>query len=100
MRAVLSFQVDDPTAAEGRGSRARGGRFLVEGEHGEALVDEDQLQLGAFTYCIRDGDEVEVRGPARREEVGDGGDYRAGKSRWVFDGSAQFPVVVSAVSRR
>jgi hypothetical protein len=100
VRAVLGLRVDDATAAEGHGHDARGGRFVVVGEHGQALVDDDQLHLGPFTYSVRDGDEVEVRGPARRAEGSDGGDYRADVPRWVFDGTPQSPVVVSAVSRR
>lgn len=100
VRAVLGYRLDDAISAEGRGEAVQSGRFVVEGEHEAALVDDDCLCLGPFTYCIRDGDEVEVRGPARRAEVVEGGDDRGQKSRWVLDGSVQSPVVVSAVSWR
>lgn len=99
VRAVLGFRADDATAAEGRGADAVGGRFAVEGEDGEAIVDDDRLHLGPFTYCVRDGDEVEVRGPARRIEALESGDYRGQKSRWIFDGTPESPVVVSALRR-
>jgi hypothetical protein len=97
VRGVLGFRVDDSTVAEGRGAQVRAGRFVVEGEGGEAIVDDDRLHLGPFTYCVREGDEVEVVGPARRVEGCEGGDYRGQKSRWVFDGSEASPVVVSAI---
>jgi hypothetical protein len=99
VRAVLGFRVDDATAAEGRGADVHAGRFVVEGEGGEAIVDDDRLHLGPFTYCVRDGDEVEVRGPARRIEALESGDYRGQKNRWIFDGTAESPVVVSALRR-
>lgn len=98
VRGVLGFRVDDPAVAEGRGAAARSGRFVVEGPLGQAVVDDDALHLGPFTYCVREGDEVEVRGPARRADPVDR-DYRGQASRWVFDGTERSPVVVSAIAR-
>ncbi len=62
-----------------------GGRFYVETPDGQALVDDDRLEIASHE-SVSDGDLLEVRGPARL--VGD---------EIVFDGTAREPLYARAL---
>lgn len=78
----------------------RVGRFVIETDAGEALVDDDGLVADA-SLVVRDGEEVEVTGPARL--VHDHGVAREGyrgpaATRIVFDGTLARPLIVRAAT--
>jgi hypothetical protein len=89
------------------------GVFLVEDETGASLVDDDAFVIapaapGGMTWdtpmslLIKEGDEVEVIGPAERKpasalpEVARGGGYREAPTLLVFDGKPTERVVILA----
>lgn len=78
---------------------ARGvvGRFAVYTGDGEALVDDDCVEVPPG-LLVNDGDLVEVVGPARLLADDTLGDYRAARARIVFAGTEATPLRLRAPS--
>jgi hypothetical protein len=72
-------------------ARGTAGRFVVYTSDGEALVDDDRLEVSP-SLVVRDGDVLEVTGPARLVTEDASGDYRAVRARIVFSGTAESPL--------
>ena len=72
-------------------ARGTSGRFVVYTSDGEALVDDDRLEVSP-SLVVRDGDVVEVTGPARLVTEDASSDYRAVRARIVFSGTAESPL--------
>ena len=72
-------------------ARGTSGRFVVYTSDGEALVDDDRLEVSP-SLVVRDGDVVEVTGPARLVTEDASSDYRAARARIVFSGTAESPL--------
>lgn len=79
------------------------GRFVVDDGSGVAVVDDDaftieplDVQVRGDVIAIRDGDLIEVVGPARREVTADDGALRLGdgETALVLDGRPDAPVLL------
>lgn len=72
---------------------ARGtvGRFVVFASDGEALVDDDHVEASP-SLVVRDGERVEVTGPARLVADDTTDDYRAARARIVFSATRDTPL--------
>jgi hypothetical protein len=93
-RVRIELPVVEGTDEAVRAGRA--GRFVIETDAGEALVDDDGL-VAEPSLLVRDGDLVEVTGPARlvHEDTSSSAGYRAPvAARIVFDGTAERPLVI------
>lgn len=74
-----------------------GGRFVVATSDGEALIDDDQVEIASHERA-RDGDLVEVIGPARVVAVDAAAEYRgASGGRIVFEGTVERPLRIRAL---
>lgn len=77
-------------------SRGAVGRFVVYASDGEALIDDDCVDI-APELTVRDGALVEVEGPARLVLDDALGEYRAARPRIVFSGTARHPLTLRAL---
>lgn len=77
---------------------ARGavGRFVVFASDGEALVDDDRVDVPS-DLVVKDGALVEVVGPARLIADDATGDYRVARSRIVFSATGDQPLRLRAI---
>jgi hypothetical protein len=97
-RVRLEIPVIEGTDDAVRGGRA--GRFVIETDAGEALVDDDGLVADA-ALVVHDGERVEVTGPARlvHDDRAASEGYRGpATTRIVFDGTLARPLVVRAAT--
>ncbi|MBX7192049.1 MAG: hypothetical protein K1X94_08325 [Sandaracinaceae bacterium] len=76
-------------------ARGTAGRFVVYASDGEAVIDDDRVEV-APSLVVRDGDDVEVTGPARLISDDTIGDYRAARARIVFSGTEARPLTIRA----
>lgn len=74
-------------------ARGAAGRFVVYTSDGEALVDDDRVDVPT-SLVVRDGALVEIVGPAHLVLDDASGDYRASRARIVFDGTAERPITI------
>lgn len=72
-------------------ARGTTGRFVVYTSDGEALVDDDHVEVSP-SLVVRDGALVEVTGPARLVTDDTAGDYRATRARIVFSATPEAPL--------
>ncbi len=95
-RVRVELPVLERTDDAVRGGRA--GRFVVETDAGEALVDDEHIATSP-ELVVHDGDLVEVSGPARLvQDSTVAADYRgAAPTRLVFDATEEHPLEIRRV---